>query len=217
MAALTLADAIAAADRRMVYEDFIDDYFEDDPEIVAKVSDLNAKFCRSARHTWASDPSYVSDMLDNPGNHLTREDLILQQAGHRAAYSKAERTRRLEALAGTDHEAWPDREYQLFWRNGSRWLRLAPVDTDAAPAPDPERPTIVQYVRATVERARQPKDRPILLSALYTTIADSYARTYGVRPSRRDMSNALDLAPRCSRSRRAAGIHLVIWGTERDR
>ncbi|WP_412160846.1 hypothetical protein [Curtobacterium flaccumfaciens] len=215
MPALNLAEAIAAADRRMVYEDFIDDYFEDAPEIVVKVSDLNAAFVRSPRHRWAFDPAYVRDMIDNPRNQLTREDLITQQAGHRAAYSPAERTRRLDVLVGTDHESHPDREYRLFWRDGCRWLRLAPVDTGAVPAPDPERPTLAQFVRATVDRARQPKDRPILLSALYDTIATAYGRAYGVRPSRRDMSDALDLAPRCSRSRRAAGMHLVVWGTER--
>ncbi|WIE67090.1 hypothetical protein [Curtobacterium sp. MCLR17_054] len=212
MTAMTIADATAAAEARMVYEDFIDDYFEDDPDIVVKVANLNAAFVRSPRHTWSSDSSYVRDMLDSPHNQLPREDLITQQAGHRAAYSPAERTRRLEALAGTDHESHPDREYQLFWRDGCRWLRLAPIDTAAAPAP---RPTLTQYVRATVERARQPKDRPILLSRLYATIADSYAANYGVRPSRRDIRDALDLAPQCSRSRRAAGIHLVIWGTDR--
>jgi len=215
MTALTLADATAAADRRMVYEDFIDDCFEDDPDLVVKVADLNAAFVRSPRHTWSSDPAYVRDVLDSPRNQLPREDLITQQAGHRAAYSPAERTRRLDVLAGTDHESHPDREYRLFWRDGCRWLRLAPVDTGAVTAPDPERPTLAQFVRATVDRARQPKDRPILLSALYTAIADSYARAYGVRPSRRDMSDALDLAPRCSRSRRAAGVHLVVWGTDR--
>jgi hypothetical protein len=139
----------------------------------------------------------------------------MQQAGHRAAYSPAERTRRLEALDGTDHESHPDREYRLLWRDGCRWLRLAPVDAAAAPALDPERPTLAQFVRATVDRARQPKDRPILLSALYDTIATAYDRAYGVRPSRRDMSDALDLTPQCSRSRRAAGMHLVVWGTDR--
>lgn len=216
MTALTLADATAAADRRMVFEDFIDDYFEDDPNLVVKVADLNRAFVRSPRHTWSSDLSYARDMLDSPHNQLPREDLITQQAGHRAAYSPAERTRRLEALAGTDHESHPDREYQLFWRDGCRWLRLAPIDTTAAPEPDPERPTLAAYTRATVERARQPKDRPILLSALYQTIADSYAASYGVRrPTRREMSDALASAPRCSRSRRAAGVHLVVWGTDR--
>ncbi|MEV7761455.1 hypothetical protein [Curtobacterium flaccumfaciens] len=215
MTALTLADATAAADRRMVYEDFVDELFEDDPNLVVKVAELNASFVRSPRHRWAFDPSYVRDMLDNPHNELPREDLLTQQAGHRTAYSPAERTRRLEVLAGTDHESWHDREYQLFWRDGCRWLRLAPIDTDAAPEPDPERPTLAQYVRATIERARQPKDRPILLSRLHQTIADSYASAYGVRPSRRDMSDALDLAPQCSRSRRAAGIHIVVWGTDR--